>query len=169
MNPEKVFRREDYYEASIEPATDELKLKIMAYAGCPSPVNCRIMRRVPDGEKSGHPMYVTDFAVPIGEPITLYVDIPPPRSLSEWVESIEWDFGDGSRGLGKTVEHRYDIFGSYTVRAFVKLANGAVVMLTYTVNVYVRLELIVGIALAAAAVVSSIMALSRRRRVRIAG
>jgi pectate lyase len=163
VNPEKVFRREDYYEAFIEPASDELKLRIMAYAGCPSPVNPRIMRRVPDGEKSGHPMYVAELAIPLGESITLYADIPPPRSLSEWVESIEWDFGDGDRSSGKTVEHTYGMPGSYTVKASVKLRSGAIATATATVNVYIRMELIAGIALASIIAASSIILLKRRK------
>jgi len=167
VNPEKVFVREDYYNAPIEPATEELKLKIMKYAGCQSQVNPRIMRRVPDGEKSGLPMYITDLAIPIGEPITLYADIPPPRSVSEFIESIEWDFGDGSRGLGKLVEHTYSIPGSYTVRAYVKLKDGTTTVITSTVNVYVRLELIAGIAIVSIIAISSIMVVLRRRRLSI--
>ncbi|MBS7642688.1 MAG: PKD domain-containing protein [Candidatus Bathyarchaeia archaeon] len=166
VNPEKVFIREDYYKAPVEPATEELKSKIIAYAGCPYPANPRIMRRIPDGEKSGHPMYVTDFAIPIGESITLYADIPPPRSISEWVESIEWDFGDGSKGVGKTVEHSYSIPGSYTVRVYIKYRSGGSITLTTTLNVYVRLELIACLILACTIAVSSVMILLKHRRIK---
>lgn len=168
VNPEKVFVREDYYTALVEPATEELKYRIIAYAGCPFPANPRIMRRIPDGEKSGRPMYVTDFAISIGESITLYADIPPPRSISEWVESIEWDFGDGSRGVGKTVEHTYSIPGSYTVKLYIKYKGGGSITLTTTLNVYVRLELIAGLILASAIAASYMMILFKRRKIRIA-
>lgn len=168
VNPEKVFVREDYYTALVEPATEELKYRIIAYAGCPFPANPRIMRRIPDGEKSGRPMYVTDFAISIGESITLYADIPPPRSISEWVESIEWDFGDGSRGVGKTVEHTYSIPGSYTVKLYIKYKGGGSITLTTTLNVYVRLELIAGLVLASAIAASYMMILFKRRKIRIA-
>ncbi|MCX8161888.1 MAG: PKD domain-containing protein, partial [Candidatus Bathyarchaeota archaeon] len=168
VNPEKVFVREDYYNASIELAGEELKSRIIAYAGCSSPINPRIMRRVSDGEKSGHPMYIMDFAIPVGEPITLYVDIPPPRSLSEWVESIEWDFGDGSRGSGRILEHTYGMPGSYTVRASIRFRSGATITVTSTVNVYVRLEFIGGLALISIGAVAYIAILLRRRRLKIA-
>lgn len=168
VNPEKVFVREDYYNASIELAGEELKSRIIAYAGCPSPINPRIMRRVSDGEKSGHPMYTMDFAITVGEPITLYVDIPPPRSLSEWVESIEWDFGDGSRGSGRIIEHTYGMPGSYTVKASIRFRSGATITVTATVNVYVRLEFIGGLTLISIGVVTYIAMLLRRRRLKIA-
>ena len=43
--------------------------------------------------------------------------------LSE-IESFTWDFGDGSKGLGDTVEHIYNATGTYNVKLTVKAKNG---------------------------------------------
>jgi hypothetical protein len=53
--------------------------------------------------------------------------------------------------------------GSYTVKASVKLRSGAIATATATVNVYIRMELIAGIALASIIAASSIILLKRRK------
>ncbi len=49
---------------------------------------------------------------------------------------ITWDFGDGTTGTGDGVSHAYDNAGRYDVTGTIRLADGEVVTVTKTVDVF---------------------------------
>lgn len=45
-------------------------------------------------------------------------------SGSHTLESVTWNFGDGSTGTGPSVDHTYAASGTYLVTAKIKIASG---------------------------------------------
>jgi len=131
--PEKVFRREDYYTANIEPASEALKERIMAFAGVDFPAEARIMK--------DHKLIMEDFRwkeimgdpINVGVSIKLYAIVPPYRSPSEKAVIYEWNFGDGNIIETKSfsISYVYSSPGNYTLKVSLKDQNGVLLKTIY--------------------------------------
>lgn len=55
-----------------------------------------------------------------GEPMTLYFKDRSEGDIVNW----SWDFGNGKKGEGKEVSHKYDDVGTYVVRLVVTYRDG---------------------------------------------
>lgn len=135
--PEKVFRRSSYYASDIvEPATENLKLKIMWGTGASIPTYPRILIRNPlvvlDEKQSPYiPLPAQTGILRQVDPynILFKADIPPYRHPSEFVIACEWNFGDGTKKIVNgscltPIEYKYKTAGLYIVSLTLYLANG---------------------------------------------
>jgi hypothetical protein len=84
------------------------------------------------------------------------------------IVSYEWDFGDGTKGFGKTVNHIYEKPGTYKVTLTVKdvAGNYATDSIIITVqSAEIPLWIIVGIAIAiVTAIVATVLILKKKRK-----
>ncbi|MCZ6793685.1 MAG: lamin tail domain-containing protein, partial [Planctomycetota bacterium] len=65
------------------------------------------------------------FEAEIAGPLEVLFDASPSRDKDGLIASHAWDFGDGERGTGEVVTHRYRSPGVYTVRLEVTDDGGA--------------------------------------------
>ncbi len=58
-----------------------------------------------------------------------------PGTSGAAIDSFEWDFGDGSLGVGPTVSHTYDTVGTYSATLMVTDVNGNISTASVTIQV----------------------------------
>jgi len=156
--PERVFKREDYYTVNVEPATEELKIKIMSLAGSGVPFPPRIMVNVksPDFYPSKH--YINPKSDPfvfsktgldppiyVGNLTRFYAIIEAYKSPLDKLIFCEWDFGDGTKITlnesqivlfrDPSVKHAYSQAGRYIITLAIKTAGGQTIVVTEPVNI----------------------------------
>jgi len=160
IKPEKVFNRSTFYMATIEPADNALKQKIMALAGSQISAGPRIMTdaKLSGGDWNYKALFGARAAreVTIGASINFYADIPPFRRPADKIVSYEWNFGDGNTGTGMKTTHTYRTIGAHVVTLTLKDEAGNIITVSATVTVHIPMEWwILGIlpALAAALVI----------------
>jgi len=148
-----VFDFERPYPANVEPATEDLKLRIMRFAGTSFPAYPRILVDHPQSFTEDYrwevPLPYNTSSLDVG----FAIDIPPYRSPEEEPVEIVFDPGDGTKyrlipyvnistdptitspGRGFRIRHTYQSPGVYMVTATVKTKGGDTYFLYGTVFV----------------------------------
>jgi len=140
------------YPAQVDPPNEELKLKIMRYAGTDFPAYPRLMVVHPQTDWDD---YIWDVPLPTAissQEAYLTIDIPPYRSPEEEVVELTVYMGDGTEYSGTPLEflnhevsslfkdHKYASPGTYTVSVVLRTRGGNAVILYGTLFVNVPEE-----------------------------
>ncbi|MEM0027418.1 MAG: hypothetical protein QXT53_05300 [Ignisphaera sp.] len=144
------------YPARVEPANEDLKRKIMMYAGTDFPLSPRLM--------TYHPMilwgeYEWDLPLPAyisGLTAYFIIDVTPYKSPENEIIEIEWYMGDGTKYVGTpldflnlttrdlVVRHTYSAPGIYNIIVLMKTVGGSILLVSSTA--YVNISMVQTIA-----------------------
>ncbi|MEM2297303.1 MAG: hypothetical protein QXH10_07745 [Ignisphaera sp.] len=140
------------YPANVEPADEDLKRKIMKYAGTDFPLLPRLMIDHPSVQWGE---YEWDLPLPtsiLSLSASFVIDVTPYKAPEEEIIEIEWYMGDGTRYTGTPldflnrttsdlrVRHTYPAPGIYTITVLMRSVGGSTLLVSNLI--YVNISMI---------------------------
>ncbi|MEM3979739.1 MAG: hypothetical protein QXF79_00600, partial [Ignisphaera sp.] len=140
------------YPANVEPANEDLKRKIMKYAGTDFPLLPRLMIDHPSVQWGE---YEWDLPLPtsiLSLSASFVIDVTPYKAPEEEIIEIEWYMGDGTRYTGTPldflnrttsdlrVRHTYPAPGIYTITVLMRSVGGSTLLVSNLI--YVNISMI---------------------------
>ncbi|MEZ4922088.1 MAG: PKD domain-containing protein [Crocinitomicaceae bacterium] len=119
QNPSHPYASDGQYTVTLSITSDQ---------GCPDDTTKTITR---------YPVPAPDFTVSdvcVYDPITVTETgtINAPDTISSW----DWDFGDGLSGTGNTMNHFYNVYGTYDITLTATSEHNCINSITHAVDIY---------------------------------